>query len=190
MRLLRPPWTGDCDPDLEPAMTDDEKLSAFLDGEWVPDDAFLERLERDGELGAQWALWHQVSDALNGHPGSEFDHAAFRRRLAGEPTVLAPQVRPARPWRRRAGSPGWGLSLAAGLAALLLVGSLALPRLTGEDGARMAASATPPVTDLPAAKTGLDDYLLAHQPLSGSVLVGGTQAVQAVSVPLPAGAAR
>lgn len=146
-----------------------EQLSAMIDdaASGHECDGCVTRLKHDPEFRATWDLYHLIGDALRGHGGPEVA-SQVRQRLALEPTVLAPHTlkRPA----RRAG--WYALSAAASIAAVALVGWMALPLF---DLSR--ESAPPPTTVLVAepvpAAQGVTDYLLAHQRFSPSLAIGG-----------------
>jgi sigma-E factor negative regulatory protein RseA len=145
-----------------------EQLSAMIDDAASSHecDGCVTRLRNDPELRATWDLYHLIGDALRGHAGLEVADQV-RQRLALEPTVLAPRTlkRPA----RRAG--WYALSAAASIAAVALVGWMALPLFD------LSRESAPPTTALiaepvPTAQ-GVTDYLLAHQRFSPSLAIGG-----------------
>jgi sigma-E factor negative regulatory protein RseA len=150
-----------------------ERLSAVMDGELEgPEcDGCLDRLKDDPELRDAWRVYHVIGDAIRGHGGTGLP-AAFAERLAAEPTVLAPR----RAARRDSRAPWYALSAAASVAAVALVGWMALPLF--QPPVQMAAK--PPTAALaeaqpaavPAAQ-GVNDYLLAHQRFSPSSALGG-----------------
>jgi sigma-E factor negative regulatory protein RseA len=142
----------------------------------------LARLGSDWALRETWSVYHLIGDALRGDPGRGLP-PSFADRLAAEPTVLAPG-RAARPAPR----PVWyALSAAASVAAVALVGWMALPLF--EAPVRLAIPQSPPVVAaadvqppaeakpavVPAAQ-GVNDYLLAHQRFSPSSAMGGIAA--------------
>lgn len=153
-----------------------ERLSAVMDDEIDDREcaSCLDRLKDDPDLRATWALYHLVGDAIRGEAGAGLP-ADFARRLAAEPTILAP-----RRVERRVASPRlYALSAAASVAAVALVGWMALPliqpaQIAGpgialEPGVTVAA--VPPAS-VPVAQ-GVNDYLLAHQRFSPSSALGG-----------------
>ena len=152
-----------------------ERLSALMDEELggAEADGCLARLAADEELREAWRLYHLIGDSLRGQAGHGLS-AAFAQRLAGEPTVLAPQ-RPARPAAR---STWYALSAAASVAAVALVGWMALPLFDppapiakAPAVPALATVALPPAV-VPAAQ-GVNDYVLAHQRFSPSSAMGG-----------------
>lgn len=147
-----------------------EKLSAMMD-DALPDgerESCVRRLTDDDELRAAWDVYHLIGDALRGHTAP---HVAdeVRARLADEPTVLAPR-RAARP--RLAWYP---LAAAASVAAIALVGWLALP-LTDLQPGRETQTVARVAEQVPAAvppAQGVADYLLAHQRFSPAIAMSG-----------------
>src|SRR5689334_12095325 len=97
-----------------------ERISALMDGELDAReaDAQIARLKSDTDLRRGWDAFHVVGDALRGEPLLSARFAeTFSRRLAQEPTVLAP--RRARPGFRRAAT--YAMSAAASVSAVALV---------------------------------------------------------------------
>jgi len=165
-----------------------ERLSALMDDglDGASCDECLEQLGKDAELRERWALYHLIGDTLRGTTAQALPES-FRERLTAEPTVLAPP-------RARHGSAGRGawqypLAAAAGVAAVALVGWLALPQLqpntgpiasTAPSAAPIALSAAPPAgRDQPGAPAAvpiasdMGDYLIAHQRFSPSSAMSG-----------------
>ena len=94
-----------------------------------------------------------------------------QHRLAAEPTVFAPRA--IEPPRRRATR--YALSMAASVAAVALVGWMALPLFDFQREAPPQATVQlpePPLVAVPVAQ-GVSDYLLAHQRFSPSLAIGG-----------------
>ena len=145
-----------------------DRISAVMDGE-LDDRAaadVIDALGRDDDALQAWRTYHLIGDALR---DSRMLSAGVARRvarqLATEPTVLAPRRIPAQP---RA----W-YALAAGLAAVALVGWMAFapPQAPVAPVAQQAAVPQAPVqVPLP---SGTDDYLLAHQQFSPRVSLQG-----------------
>lgn len=152
----------------------------------------FDALSRDSEASEAWRTYHLISDAMRDSPMlSEGFAAQVAERLASQPTVVAPG-RIASLQRRS----WWALSAAASVAAVALVGWMALgPQQPGSLQAPMAqtepahgvaqaqlASAKPPVMVPPPAAA--NDYLLAHQGFSPRVwLQGMAPYVRTVSEP-------
>ena len=147
-----------------------EKLSAMMD-DALPDgerESCVRRLKDDDELRAAWDVYHLIGDALRGHTAPHIADGV-RARLADEPTVLAPR-RAARP--RLAWYP---LAAAASVAAIALVGWLALP-LTDLQPGRETQTVARVAEQVPAAvppAQGVADYLLAHQRFSPAIAMSG-----------------
>lgn len=164
-----------------------ERLSALIDG--ALDDAScddcLKRLGSDADLRRDWSVYHLIGDALRGTAASALP-TEFESRLAAEPTVLAPTAARARAAGR--GSWHYALAAAAGVAAVALVGWVALPQLQPAGDASVAAAPQPaapavaaaaPAREQPLARaavpvaTNMDDYLIAHQRFSPSSAMSG-----------------
>ena len=153
-------------------------ISALMDGELQDHElaASLAALSnREGEAYDTWCVYHLIGDAVCGtRPLSASFGARLARRLAEEPTVLAPAAAGARPAAPRR----WiALSAAASVAAAVLVGWLALA--PQHETARVQIAQAPalpapvpaaaPVAKAPARvplPREADDYLLAHQSYS------------------------
>jgi sigma-E factor negative regulatory protein RseA len=152
-----------------------ERLSALMDEELggAESEGCLARLGDDGELRDAWRIYHLIGDALRGQAGQGLP-PSFAGRLAAEPTVLAPR----RAERARQRNTWYALSAAASVAAVALVGWMALPLFeppaqiaSSQPAAALPAVALPPAA-VPAAQ-GVNDYLLAHQRFSPSSVMGG-----------------
>jgi sigma-E factor negative regulatory protein RseA len=152
-----------------------ERLSAFMDEELggAESEVCLERLGADGELRDSWRVYHLIGDALRGHAGQGLS-PSFAERLAAEPTVLAPP----RAQQAAQRNTWYALSAAASVAAVALVGWMALPLFeppvqiaSSQPAPAVTAVALPPAA-VPEAQ-GVNDYLLAHQRFSPSSVMGG-----------------
>ena len=150
-----------------------ERISALMDGELDDRSAALalDAMAKEAEALEAWRTYHLIGDALG---KSRVLSAGFSARvaaaLAREPTVLAPS-------RRRPGEPRRWVALAAGVAAVSLVGWLGFapqqPSVAPVAQAPKPApqqEARPVVVPLP---SGTDDYLLAHQGFSPRVSLQG-----------------
>lgn len=150
-----------------------ERISALMDGELDERSAALaiDAMAKEGEALEAWRTYHLISDALG---KSRVLSAGFSARvaaeLAREPTVLAPS-------RRRPAEPRRWVALAAGVAAVSLVGWLGFaPQQSSIAPVAQAPKpvpqqeARPVVVPLP---SGTDDYLLAHQGFSPRVSLQG-----------------
>ena len=146
-----------------------DRISVLMDGELDDGSAarVIDALASEGESREAWRTYHLISDALG---KSRMLSAGFSDRvaaaLAAEPTVLAP--------RRLAREPRRWLALAAGVAAVSLVGWLGFapqppavapvaqaPKSTVAP--MVAKEANAAAVPLP---SGTNDYLLAHQAFS------------------------
>src|SRR5438309_10582144 len=148
-----------------------ENISALMDGELegrAADETF-DLLRRDGEAADNWRLYHLMSDAIRGQ--RRLVSAGFvercAARLATEPAVLAPGALPGRTPLQR-----YALAAAASLAAIALVGWLALaPQPQSPPQAPVAQARPPALTvSLPDAANG---YLRAHQGFSPRMSLQG-----------------
>jgi sigma-E factor negative regulatory protein RseA len=157
-----------------------DRISALMDGELDDRSAAtaIEALESDGEARDTWRTYHLISDALG---KSRMLSEGFSERvaaaLAKEPTVLAPRRRPA-------GEPRRWVALAAGVAAVSLVGWLgfapqqsAVAPVPVAQAPLAGTQAPKPPAVVPAAMvplpSGTNDYLLAHQGFSPRVSLQG-----------------
>jgi sigma-E factor negative regulatory protein RseA len=149
-----------------------QRLSAMMDDAAADHEceSCVKRLKDDPELRAAWDVYHLIGDALRGHTAPDVAERV-QQRLAAEPTVFAPRATD--PPRRRA---AWvGLSMAASVAAVALVGWMALPLFEFQRApspAIVAQPSEPPRVPVPVAH-GVSDYLLAHQPFSPALAIGG-----------------
>jgi sigma-E factor negative regulatory protein RseA len=150
-----------------------EKLSAMMDDALERDERerCVQRLKEDAELRAAWDVYHLIGDTLRGHTAPQIAEQV-RARLAAEPTVLAPR----RAERARPRLAWYPLAAAASVAAVALVGWLALPLFDLQGGAVMdpgtIAKVEPAAVPVPQAQ-GMVDYLLAHQRFSPAIAMSG-----------------
>ena len=146
------------------------KISAYMDGELHPAESAgpLDVLREHGEAREAWNLYHLISDAMRDtRLLSGGFSARVAAKLAEEPTVIAPvrlETRVA-PLRRGA------LSVAAGVAAVALVGGVFFALLQDPEPVPPVAQAPQPVLHAKEAAQVLppdsaNDYLLAHQAYS------------------------
>ena len=132
-----------------------DRISALMDGELDDRDAgdTIDTLRRDREALEAWRAYHLISDAMR-----------MSHRLAAQPRLARMRLA-ARPRLRLA------LPLAAGVAAVALVGWVAFAPQHAAPPVPVVAEAKPPVmVPLPAAA---NDYLLAHQGFSPRVSFQG-----------------
>jgi len=164
-----------------------DAISALMDGELDADEARrqLSKVKEDRTLRTRWDDYHLIGDAMRGETAlsPQFDEI-LARRLAAEPTVLAPRRFPSR--RNRLGT--YAMSAAASLGAVAFVGWMALgptgiavsdsSKVPGAGTApTLAGNAIPPTPTLPEANVPSDgrmnEYLLAHQGFSPSTALQG-----------------
>jgi len=151
-----------------------EEISLLVDGELEIEhvEGVCTRL-RDGSAMTTWVCYHTIGDALRGSSATMSGFAArFAVRLAAEPTVLAPP-------RRKAAPAAIAWATAATVAAISVVGWVAMTTLPAGDGSLPAALATskqaamvraadtrPPVDN---------EYLLVHQEYSPTTAIQGVR---------------
>jgi len=152
-----------------------EGISALMDGELDEHPAQREvaKLKDDPELRERWDMFHIVGDALRGDPllSAGFDEA-FARRLAAEPTVLAPR----RLSRQARKVTTYALSAAASVSAAAFVAWVAM--MPSESGSLIAAKGQLPGSDALAVRAvstdaSMNEYFLAHQGFSPSTALQG-----------------
>jgi sigma-E factor negative regulatory protein RseA len=159
-----------------------EQISTLIDGELDSAEAGrqLSRVKQDPDLRNTWDTYHMIGDALRGSammsPGLE---RRVAQRLASEPTILAPQARPA---RRISPTISYALSAAASLSAVAAVAWVALSgdvSGTAEQQAILAQAPAAPIVAPQVATVAIPeaarahDYLLAHQGVSPSTALQG-----------------
>lgn len=154
-----------------------ERISAFMDGETGAQEFehALAAVREPGEALETWRMYHLISDAMRdtGLNSSGFAERVAAR-IAEEPTVLAPSALPQQAeLPTPAGRQRWyALSAAASVAAIALVGWVALAPQPGEQPLVAQAPAQKPAAVVVAEPANLplttaaDDYLLAHQAYS------------------------
>ena len=177
-------------------------MSALFDGELEPHEIVpaVRVVVNDEAVREAWQSYALIGDQLRGETAVVPDiAAAVMSRLQDEPVVLAPrnlaQTSRHRPL----------LALAASVAGVAVVGWLALagnPRTAGLSGNLAAVSPAPtlpdagappllaqvgtqpsPTAPIPAVRSDMSEYLLAHQTQSSSFRLGdGTQQVRTVSL--------
>jgi sigma-E factor negative regulatory protein RseA len=155
-----------------------DKISALMDGELDARQAHEQfvRLKQDGELVDTWSTFHVIGDSLRGDPAlSPGFSRKMTKRLAAEPTVLAPQ----RSTVKRVTT--YALSAAASVAAVALVGWVAFvshPIAPQQELAKapvIPAPAAVPSTQLASVPSDgkMNEYLIAHQEFSPSTSIQG-----------------
>ena len=150
-----------------------DRISAVMDGELDEKSAaqLIEALTRDAQAVRTWRSYHLIGDAMRGGlPLSDGFTERLAKRLATEPTVLAPR-------RIRTESPRFVTvsAAAASVAAVAFVGWMAFAPQNRVAPAPVAqvqppAEAKPVLVPLPNAA---NDYLLAHQGFSPRVSLQG-----------------
>jgi sigma-E factor negative regulatory protein RseA len=158
-----------------------DKISALMDGELDARQAEQQvgRLRHDTEARACWDTFHLIGDALRGECrfSAQFG-ARLYARLEQEPTVLAPRRRT--PAGR---ATAYALSAAASVAAVALVGWVALQNAPVPPAQIAAAPAPvpvsvpvtpPPVEPVSVPSEGtMNQYIFAHQGFSPSTAIQG-----------------
>ena len=157
-----------------------EQISALMDGELDGREAEREvaRLKAEAALRERWDEFHLIGDALRGEPllSAGFNEA-LSKKLAAEPTVLAPR-RVNRPARMIT----YAMSAAASVSAAALVAWVALAP-TAPVADQFAKAGAPRVEE---ASSGaavqlanvpsdgrMNEYLLAHEGFSPSTALQG-----------------
>jgi sigma-E factor negative regulatory protein RseA len=180
-----------------------ESVSNLMDGELNVDDAVREiaRLKSDAAFRENWDTFHLIGDVMRGSAAGTRGFAArLGERLALEPTVLAPlAARPAPQFTRR--FQNRALALAASLAAVAVVGWVAIttvvPNTPGQLATGVAPQSAPQIAAAPGPATQppvagsvaapeagvqaaaaapaerMQEYLLAHQGISPSTAIQG-----------------
>ena len=157
-----------------------DKISALMDSELGEHEARgqVSRLKDDEELARTWHTFHLIGDAMRGErPLSPGFGARLSDRLAAEPTVLAPQRRPA----KRLST--YALSAAASVSAVALVGWIAFYNQPYAPPATIVkapvapapapiASPPPQLASVPS-EGRMNEYLIAHQEFSPSTAIQG-----------------
>lgn len=155
-----------------------EKISELMDGELEAREARrqLARIRQDEALAHCWHTFHLIGDALRGERALSQDVSQrLATRLAGEPTVLAPQHRALKRITT------YALSAAASLSAIALVAWMAFFNNPLAPQTELAtAPTTPPPAAAPATQLTsvpsdgqMNEYLIAHQEFSPSTAIQG-----------------
>lgn len=161
------------------------EISSMMDGEAKHEDAhhLFAAMKTDAELAGAWETYHLIGDCLRQTaPLSKDFMAKVGERLAGEPTVLAPQRRTPPSFDH----PLIGLSAAASVAIITFAGWTAYQHADMQSpataqmasvtqGGKLALMAQKPVS-------GFNPYLLAHRETSPSMgMQGVTPYIRAVA---------
>lgn len=147
-----------------------EEVSLLVDGELDADR--VERVcvgLRAPEAVETWVCYHMIGDALRGQcrPIRGFAER-FAARLTAEPTVLAP----ARP---RPAPAAVALAVAATVAAVGVVGWVALTTMPAPPEAIATAERAVAVRPADARRPVVNEYLLAHQEYSPATAIAGVR---------------
>lgn len=152
-----------------------DRISALMDGELDDHQAkeLIRRLKQEEGLLDHWSTFHLIGDALRGESllSAGFSER-LRSRLAQEPTVLAPR----RAVKKFA---AYALPAAASLAAVAVVGWMALFDNSSKPQPAISALPTSPATQVQAplpnvpGDSKLNEYLMAHQEFSPSTALQG-----------------
>lgn len=159
-----------------------ERVSTLMDGELDADEAAREitRFKQNDALRDAWNTYHTIGDAMRGEHSRAGLSVEFSKRLserlALEPTVVAPRLRAPKSKQT------WALAAAASVAAVAVVGWMALNMLSPDIAPDTLAQA-PVVILKPAAPVRVEpvaavaehvhEYLLAHQGISPSTAIQG-----------------
>ena len=147
-----------------------EEVSLFVDGELDADrvERVCHGLRAPAEVET-WVCYHVIGDALRGQckPMSGFA-ARFSARLDAEPTILAPQ-------RPRPAPAAIALAIAATVAAVGVVGWMALTTMPASNEALATAQQASAVRPADTRRPVVNEYLLAHQEYSPATAIAGVR---------------
>jgi sigma-E factor negative regulatory protein RseA len=147
-----------------------EELSLLVDGELDADR--VERVcygLRAHPALETWVCYHVIGDALRGQARPITGFAArFWARLESEPTVLAPP-------RARPAPAAVALAIAATVAAVGVVGWIALTTMPASTEAIATAQQASAVRPADARRPVVNEYLLAHQEYSPATAIAGVR---------------
>jgi sigma-E factor negative regulatory protein RseA len=147
-----------------------EEISLLMDGELdaARVDSVCTSL-RQAHCVATWVCYHVIGDALRGSSVTNAGFASrFAERLAAEPTVLAPRP-------RKVGAPAIALAAAATVAAVSVVGWVALSTMPAPQSAITAARQASALRAADARRPVDNEYLLAHQEYSPTTGIQGAR---------------
>jgi sigma-E factor negative regulatory protein RseA len=147
-----------------------EEVSLLMDGE-LDADRSQRACDGCGERGSieTWVCYHVIGDALRGDVGLLPGFGVrFSARLAAEPTLLAPpRMRPA------PAAVAW--ALAASVAAIGVVGWVALTTMAVPPAAVATAQQAAAVRPADVRRPVVNEYLLAHQEYSPTTAIQGVR---------------
>lgn len=165
------------------------RISALMDGELESHEITetLHVLRDTGALHTELAAYQVIGDALRGEMNLEMDVSArVMAAIEREPAVVLLASRRALHWQRPA------LALAASAAGVALVTWVALTSVVGSDSPGMVAGTVAKgnsragevvVTNDPASRLRMQEYLVAHQVYApGGAIAGSANPVRAVSI--------
>jgi negative regulator of sigma E activity len=144
-----------------------EEISLLIDGELEPvrADAVVTSLCRTEGL-ATWVCYHVIGDAVRGVASRGLDSRRFIELFAAEPTVLAPP-------RRSPAPHAIALALAATVAAVSVVGWVALTTMPTPVAAIASARQAVGVRAADARPAVDNEYVLVHQEYSPTNAIQG-----------------
>ena len=144
-----------------------EEISLLIDGELEPvrADAVVTSLCRAEGL-ATWVCYHVIGDAVRGVASRGLDSRRFIELFAAEPTVLAPP-------RRSPAPHAIALALAATVAAVSVVGWVALTTMPTPVAAIASARQAVGVRAADARPAVDNEYVLVHQEYSPTNAIQG-----------------
>ena len=150
-----------------PAAPTPEEISLLIDGELesVRADAVVASLCR-AEGVATWVCYHMIGDAVRGVVSRGLDSKRFVELFAAEPTVLAPP-------RRSTAPHAIALALAATVAAVSVVGWVALTTMPAPVAAIASARQAVGVRAADARPVVDNEYVLVHQEYSPTNAIQG-----------------
>jgi sigma-E factor negative regulatory protein RseA len=157
----------DADQPARPTELTAEEISLLMDGELDAERACF-GLQETASVET-WACYHVIGDTLRGGGGLAPGFAErFATRLTAEPTVLAPpRMRPA------PAAVAW--ALAASVAAVGVVGWVALTTMPLPPGAMATAQEAAAVRPADVRRPVVNEYLLAHQEYSPTTAIQGVR---------------
>ena len=150
-----------------PAAPTPEEISLLIDGELEPvrADAVVASLCR-AEGVATWVCYHMIGDAVRGVVSRGLDSKRFVELFAAEPTVLAPP-------RSSTAPHAIALALAATVAAVSVVGWVALTTMPAPVAAIASARQAVGVRAADARPVVDNEYVLVHQEYSPTNAIQG-----------------
>jgi negative regulator of sigma E activity len=151
----------------EPTAPTPEEISLLIDGELDPAraDAVVTSLCRAQGV-ATWVCYHMIGDAVRGVASRGLDSKRFVELFAAEPTVLAPA-------RRSTAPHAIALALAATVAAVSVVGWVALTTMPAPVAAIASARQAVGVRAADARPVVDNEYVLVHQEYSPTNAIQG-----------------